>query len=296
MKKVLMLLALTPLFYVAKGQDTIANPGFERWSNFGSYEDPNTWKTLNPLTSVVGAVVAYKATGADAHSGSNAIKLVTKTVLGNPTPSLVTTGTVNVQQQSVDGGAPISARPLFFTGWYKYAPQNGDTASFSITLTKWNGTSRDVVGEGGLYVNTDAASYTSFSIPISYALPDVPDTVQIIMVSSSNAAPQLNSILFIDDVDFDFSTGIMDSKVEGLNLYPNPANGVATLQFNLEGTQGIDITILNAMGQNVKSIYSGKSNGGLNQVQFSTQGLPTGIYSVRLNMGTKTYTEKLVVN
>lgn len=296
MKKVLMLLALTPLFYVAKGQDTITNPGFERWSNFGSYEDPNTWKTLNPLTSVVGAVVAYKATGADAHSGSNAIKLVTKTVLGNPTPSLVTTGTVNVQQQSVDGGAPISARPLFFTGWYKYAPQNGDTASFSITLTKWNGTSRDVVGEGGLYVNTDAASYTSFSIPISYALPDVPDTVQIIMVSSSNAAPQLNSILFIDDVDFDFSTGIMDSKVGGLNLYPNPANGVATLQFNLEGTQGIDITILNALGQNVKSIYSGKSNGGLNQVQFSTQGLPTGIYSVRLNIGTKTYTEKLVVN
>ena len=296
MKKFIVLLALTPLFYVAKGQDTITNPGFERWTNFGSYEDPDTWKTLNPLTSVVGAVVAYKATGADAHSGSNAIKLVTKTVLGNPTPSLVTTGTVNVQQQSVDGGAPISARPLFFTGWYKYAPQNGDTASFSITLTKWNGTSRDVVGEGGLYVNTAAASYTSFSIPISYALPDVPDTVQIIMVSSSNAAPQLNSILFIDDVDFDFSTGIMDSKVEGLNLYPNPANGVATLQFNLEGTQGIDITILNAMGQNVKSIYSGKSNGGLNQVQFSTQGLPTGIYSVRLNMGTKTYTEKLVVN
>lgn len=294
MKKVLLLVALLPLFYTAKGQDTITNPNLERWTNMGTYDEPNNWHTLNPLTSALGIVVAYKST--DAHAGTNAAKLVTKSILNNTRPSLITTGTVNVTQSTIDGGAPISARPVAFTGWYKYAPVNTDTATFGIILTKWNGTSRDVVGSGAYQVTAAAGTYTNFSVPVNYTLPDVPDTVQLLIVSSSNLAPQLNTTLYVDDMGYDFATGITTQKIEGAKLFPNPTNGVASLQFNLDGTQAIDVAIFNTVGQNVKSIYSGKSNGGLNQVQFSTADLPQGIYWVRLNAGGKTTTEKLVIN
>lgn len=296
MKTIFTTLLIITCFATVSAQDTITNPGFERWTNFGTYDEPNAnWHSLNPLTSSVGAVVAFKATGADAHSGDNAIKLVAKSVLGSPTASLVTTGTINVVQQSVDGGCTISARPVALGGWYKYSPVGGDTASFTIILTKWNGSSRDTIGRGSFSTSTAQASYTAFSVPVIYALPAVPDTAQLLFVTSGENSSHVNTTLYVDDVFYDFSTGIADQKVESLKLYPNPTSGEATLMFNLEGAQHIDIAIFNTMGQLVKGIYTGNTNGGLNQVQFTTAGLAKGIYWVRLNAGNATQTEKLVV-
>lgn len=297
MKKLVTLFALIPMFYAAKAQDTIANPGFENWTNNPSpaYDEPNSWHTLNPYTSAIGAVMAYKGIGSDAHTGNNGIKLISKPVLNSPTASLVTTGTVNVAQQSVDGGIPINSRPVSLNGWFKYSPVGGDTATFAITLTKWNGTSRVLVGQGGVQVDTAVSVFTNFSVPVNYLTADVPDTVQILFVSSTQNAAHANTILVLDDISYDFATGIAESPVAETSLFPNPAEDMATLKFNVDNNQTININLYNTLGQQVRNIYTGNTGKGTNQVQFSTAGLPSGMYIVKLNIGTKTVTRQLVV-
>ncbi len=294
-KQVTLLLAAITIFTATKAQDTITNPGFERWINQGTYDDAQGWNTLNPLTNALGTVVAFKATGADAHSGDNAIKLISKNILNTPTASLVTTGTVNIQQQSVDGGYTISVRPVALGGWYKYAPVDGDSATFSIQLTKWDGTNRILVGAGGIKTGVTQSSYTAFSVPIGYLTADVPDTVQILFVSSGENFAHVGTTLFIDDVFYDFSTGINESLVAETSLFPNPAEGNATLKFTIANNEVVNINLYNTLGQQVRNLYTGHTGNGANQIQFSTTGLPAGVYIVQLTAGAKTYNQQLVV-
>lgn len=297
MKKITLFLSVFLASVFAQAQDTITNPGFERWSNFGNYDEPNAnWHTLNPLTSALGIIVGYKVTApADVHSGSSAIKLITKTVLGSPKPSLVTTGIVNVTQQTIDGGCPISARPVALNGWYKFAPQENDTAGFTLILTKWNGTSRDTIGKGGFYTSNTVSEYTSFSVPVNYLSAADPDTVQLLFVSGGPNYAHVGSTLFLDDIAFDFSTDISVTQSQNFKLYPNPAQDQALLTFNSDKQQYIDVCLLNAMGQMVRSVYSGSCNSGQNQIQVLTQGLPTGIYWLRYTANGINVTEKLIV-
>jgi len=295
MKKTTTLLFTLLAVIAVNAQDTITNPGFERWINQGIFEDPQGWNTLNPLTSALGTVVAFKATGADAHTGDNAIKLISKNILNTPTASLVTTGTVNIQQQSVDGGYPISVRPVALGGWYKYAPVNGDSATFSIQLTKWDGANRIVVGTGGIKTGVAQSSYTAFSVPVTYLTADVPDTVQILFVSSGENYANVGTTLFIDDVFYDFSTGINESAIAQTSLFPNPAEGKATLKFIVDNNDAVNINLYNTLGQHVRNLYTGHSGNGTNQVQFSTAGLPAGVYILQLMVGTKTYNQRLIV-
>ena len=58
------------------------NPGFENWTQVGNRWDPDDWNTLNPNTGIIGILTCTRATGADVHSGTYAIKLTTKSVFG----------------------------------------------------------------------------------------------------------------------------------------------------------------------------------------------------------------------
>lgn len=295
MKKSLLFLGSLFLALNLNAQlDTIANPGFERWDNMGTYDAPQQWNTLNPLTNALGTVVAFKVSGGEARTG-NALKLVSKTILGSATASLATTGTVDVASQSVIGGVPINSRPLAFGGWYKYDPANSDTATFVITLTKWNGTSTEVVGIGAYQATIAVSDYTNFIAPVSYNSSAVPDTVQLLIVSSGQNYANVGTTLYADDLYYDFSTGIAENKLQGVELYPNPANDIATLKFNVDNNQSISIDLYNTLGQQVRSIYAGQTGNGLNKVDFSTEGLSAGVYVVKLAVGTKTYTQQLIV-
>lgn len=294
MKKLVLLTCVVIASIGLKAQDTIANPGFERWNNLGTYEDPQQWNTLNPLTNALGTVVAFKVSGSEARTG-NALKLVSKTILGSATASLATTGTVDVASQSVIGGVPINSRPLAFGGWYKYDPANSDTATFVITLTKWNGTSTEVVGIGAYQATIAVSDYTNFIAPVSYNSSAVPDTVQLLIVSSGQNYANVGTTLYADDLYYDFSTGIAENKLQGVELYPNPTNGVATLKFNVDNNESISINLYNTLGQQVRSIYTGHTGTGLNKVDFSTDGLSAGVYVVNLAVGTKNYTQQLIV-
>jgi len=225
MKIIASLWMATFITFSATAQDTIANPGFENWTNHGTYEAPDDWTTLNPLTFVVGITTAIKTTAAaEVRSGTYAIKLQTKSLAGNPEPGLITTGFVNTSAQTIDGGIPISSRPLALRGWYQYAPVGSDAASFDIFLYKRDTTSgtREQIGSGSLTASSAVSTWTEFTVPVIYTSSDVPDTVKIV-IYSSGFAPEVNSTLLLDDLSYDFGTGIRD-ETPSLNIFPNPAS------------------------------------------------------------------------
>jgi len=96
MKRILLALSAIVLFHLVNAQNAIPNPGFELWTNHGSYDDPNSWGTINSLTAILGVKTVTKATGVDVHSGTYAIKLQSKTVpIQGVAPGIAATGTIN---------------------------------------------------------------------------------------------------------------------------------------------------------------------------------------------------------
>lgn len=272
----LLIVALVALFFSnANAQDTLANSGFETWTNQGTYEDLADWNTLNPLSSALGVITATKTTGAEAYSGSFGLKLQSKSVLGTTRPGVLTTGVINVANSTIGGGVAISSRPLYLNGWYQYWPAGADTALFSITLTKWDATgdSQIVVGSGTFSQNDSITSWSQFSLAIDYSTADVPDTALIIITSGSDVASTINSALLLDDVDFSSTAvGILSpSNTETIKLYPNPATGFVLLnsttqqQFNLLSLEG-------------KLVLSSELTEGQNRI--SLDGISKGLYLV----------------
>jgi hypothetical protein len=82
-------------------------------------------------------------------------------------------------------------------------------------------------------------------------------------------------------------TGIANSSIHNLSIYPNPNDGT----FTIEGTyDNVDIRIINAFGVEVYQNHLGLPS----KVNITTQ--PKGIYFIRLDTGNRVYFEKLIRN
>ncbi|TNF28633.1 MAG: T9SS type A sorting domain-containing protein, partial [Bacteroidetes bacterium] len=208
--------------------DTITNPGFERWGTNPFYDEPEGWTTLNPLASILGAELAFKAEGAgEFHSGTAAIKLVTTTVTGiGVTPSILSNGNINAQTQSVEGGSPVNSRPLSFGGWFRFDPSGADTAFVTITFTKWNAGAgvTDVIGAADTLIVNSSGAFVNYDMAIEYSSQEVPDTVLIIIGSGSDSSPQEGSALYVDDLYYSYPQGIQVAEESGIHVFPNPAS------------------------------------------------------------------------
>jgi hypothetical protein len=204
MKKILLTL-LSGIFLTGTfAQNAIPNPGFETWNPNPSYDDPQGWGTINGLTYILGVKTVTKTT--DKHSGSFAMKLESKTVpLQGVAPGIAATGTINAQTQGVDGGVAFNKRPVAMSGWYKYAPAAVDTGSVEAILTKWSGGQRVEIGRAEFKVSNTVSSYTQFNVNFSYSSSNAPDTLVMIILTSSGANTSPNgTVLFIDDLAFDY--------------------------------------------------------------------------------------------
>src|SRR5687768_17150796 len=109
------LLAFLSIICIAtsNAQNAIPNAGFETWNFNPNYDDPAGWGTINGLTwFLLNGKTVFKATGADVHSGSFAIKLESKALSGLGTaPGIAATGTINTSGY-VDGGVLYNKRPI----------------------------------------------------------------------------------------------------------------------------------------------------------------------------------------
>ena len=199
-------------------------------------------------------------------------------------------GTITIDLQTQDfsiKGKALNQRPSGISGFYKYTPGSiVDSALVGITVTKWNGTSRDTIGEG-YFLGTTAINYTSFTGTVNYdpAFNGVaPDSVLIFLSSSvaDNNSDAIGSIFYVDDINL---VGVNFNSVEQFNstenesygVFQNPASNVLQIQSS-KITPRSNIVIYDAVGHEVSNTQIIDMN-----TSISLENCTNGLYFYRIS-------------
>ncbi|MCB0631618.1 MAG: S8 family serine peptidase [Saprospiraceae bacterium] len=92
------------------------------------------------------------------------------------------------------------------------------------------------------------------------------------------------------------STDLMSSEIMKLQVYPNPAQNVATVAYDLEQDAEVTIELLDMQGRRMQLVQSlVLQPAGIHQLWLDTDGLPAGMYLIRMYDGKIMKMERLVV-
>ena len=81
-----------------------------------------------------------------------------------------------------------------------------------------------------------------------------------------------------------------------LIVYPNPtSNENTTLKFELKSAEKVEVILLNQLGQELKNVFTGNMQPGMNTLTIETANLAKGIYFVSTLVGEQQITKKLIV-
>ncbi len=183
MKKILLtLLLVINGWLLLFSQQQIPNGNFETWTG----GEPDSWNSIGTVNQTT-----------DAFQGSYAADLSSVSILGQFIPGLVTLGNIDVANQTLTGGTPYTDRPDGVSFTFKYLPSGVDTMFFFAYLTKWNEVTllADTVAVTG-YMNSDTYNiYTRTDLPFIYNSTEIPDTLNIIFLSSGFSGNAGSSLL-----------------------------------------------------------------------------------------------------
>lgn len=124
-------------------------------------------------------------------------------------------------------------------------------------------------------------------------------------ITNSNPYSQLtNNVTWYGDAKVTFrfpqvpfdDTNIFDNEgiFSGTAIYPNPAQGSAVVKFGMSQSATVEVTVMNAVGQVVKSTKV-QGNVGENAIRVDLSGIASGIYMVNVKAGDSKTTKKLIV-
>ncbi|PQJ12796.1 hypothetical protein CJD36_003350 [Flavipsychrobacter stenotrophus] len=109
----------------------------------------------------------------------------------------------------------------------------------------------------------------------------------------SNACGSFLDTMIVSIVNCDSATGVSNTAVTatGLNIFPNPNNGSFSVKFETAENSTAVLSITDMMGRAIE-----KMDIAANKDYTITSGFAPGIYFITLKTGTKTYTQKVLVN
>jgi hypothetical protein len=137
----------------------------------------------------------------------------------------------------------------------------------------------------------DTSNYTS-SIKSFVADIDGNTLNDIVTLNSSYAYDNDVTILFqTEEGDFvqNPQTGIENqdnlvSKIELYQNYPNPFNNETKIQFGLDSSSEVELSVYNGKGELVESLVQGRFGKGIHSVNYRTDGLTSGVYYYELKV------------
>ena len=89
------------------------------------------------------------------------------------------------------------------------------------------------------------------------------------------------------------STGLNESQLERLRIYPNPADKIVTLDFDFAANSNIEIQFINLLGQEVLS--KNFSNIGRKTLNVDIENLKSGVYFLNVKIADEMKVFKLLV-
>ncbi|MBL7918689.1 MAG: T9SS type A sorting domain-containing protein [Bacteroidia bacterium] len=120
-------------------------------------------------------------------------------------------------------------------------------------------------------------------------------------VTNSNPLdPVLNNTTWYQSGKLSYTlltTGINENSQNSASnsvIYPNPASNNAVLGIDMKDNSSVDVVVMNALGQVVKTTKANAQTG-TNKINIDLNGLSSGIYMVNVKVGNATSTKKLIV-
>lgn len=169
----------------------IPNGEFENWTH-QTFNEPNGFLTSNSMWGINNVTKV-----SDSYHNLFAVKL--ETVLSNngTAQGMLLIGTPG--NQTINGGIPYTETPDSISGYVKFNVQLHDTAYFIVAFKK-NGA---FIGQSVKQFIGTQSVYKRFSIPTYLNTLVPPDTMVVIITSSSMNPPQIvGSTLTIDSITF----------------------------------------------------------------------------------------------
>lgn len=274
----------------------IPNGGFESWTSMGTYENPDSWGTLNNTTALASVYTATKASPGSV--GSFYMKLTSKTVGPSVVNGIAVSGKVDTLTGMPISGFPYAIRSAMLAGKFQHMIYGSSQGGITILMTEWNTTlnKRDTVGMGNLNLTGMAMSWTNFSIPINYATGNNPDSC-IIFLRASGSAPTNNDYLWVDGLSFSGTVlGEEDNSILATNftVYPNPVNALMNISFESTESQVMDLILTDISGKIVLTKNLGNVKGIKNET-ISTQSLAKGTYILKLSSPKGNQSSKIII-
>ena len=272
----------------------IPNGDFESWSFNGDYYEPDLWNTPNSVSYVFPFNVLTTTQDTSSFMGSYASRLETKEILGMAVPGLLTLGELTVDvfgnSSTISGGVPFNYRPFSIEGYYKYSPQPNDSALIGVFMLKHNSSSgiTDTIGIGAFYESGSINIYTKFEAEIEYYTSETPDSMNIIVMPSDKDNPIIGSILYIDNLSFNYTTNSINIESEhNISVHPNPSSGI----FNIIKPKDLsEIRVSNLIGEVVYTCSTKES-----EASLSLSGCQRGIYILELFNNKERIIEKILI-
>jgi len=105
------------------------------------------------------------------------------------------------------------------------------------------------------------------------------------MINDSIALVSGGGNIFRTIVGGNFSSVAIQNYDFQLQIYPNPASNIITMQYQLPIGEAVSLIIYDIQGNIVASINPGIQNIGNQQATFDASGLPNGAYYILLSAG-----------
>ena len=77
--------------------------------------------------------------------------------------------------------------------------------------------------------------------------------------------------------------GLSEMELSNASLYPNPTDGELNIEFDLNGAQATELTILDLTGKQLAS-YSVSGQSGKNSAFIDVNTLSSGVYFLKINV------------
>jgi hypothetical protein len=281
---------------------TIPNYDLETWINHGQYDDPQYWDTPNQEVCFFPFYIKVVTKSTDHETGSFSARIETSDipVFNITVPGLITLGTLTINiaavTYSITGGVPINDKPTHLKGFYKFQPKGGDSCAIGIGLTKWTaGSGRDTVGFGIFSSHDTITSWTPFSAWIDYSSGAIPDTMNILAISSASFTPTAGTVLFIDDLYLDYTTALNDEDPgKGIEIYQDRDLRELLIFFDFPSPRSTSLRLYNIMGKKVFEIPSRII--GKERVEFCYKDVGPGLYILEIVHDNKRFCRKLILN
>jgi PKD repeat protein len=103
--------------------------------------------------------------------------------------------------------------------------------------------------------------------------------------------------IYLDDINISGTVGVEDfEENNAFNVYPNPIDATTVIELVLTGNQKVDISIIDVLGREISSVYSGSMSEGEHLIPVPDQSkLSQGVYFVRVNIDGKATAKKMIV-